>query len=144
MEIQEKINEYIESLDENKSIELLNLHQHILNLLPNSKLWFLDGKDENGKVVTNPNIGYGKYTIQYKNNTTKDFYQIGLSANTTGISIYIMGLEDKDYLPNIFGKTIGKAKVTGYCIKFKTVKEIDLSVLDKAIKYGVQQTSAKE
>lgn len=108
--------------------------------MPKCKLWFLDGKDAKGKVVTNPNIGYGIQTIKYADGKTKDFYQIGISANTTGISVYIMGLEDKKHLPETYGKTIGKASVTGYCIKFKTLKDIYIDILEVAIRDGVEQT----
>jgi hypothetical protein len=113
----------------------------MLQLLPKSKLWFLDGKDEKGKVVTNPNIGYGLQTMKYADGKTKDFYQIGISANTVGISVYIMGIGDKNYLPDTYGKTIGKANVTGYCIKFKTLKDINLDILEMAIRDGVKQTT---
>ena len=141
MNIQEQIKEYIDSQNESKSADIQILHQKFLQVLPKGKLWFLDGKDDNGKVITNPNIGYGEFTIHYKDGSTKEFYQIGISGNTTGISVYIMGLEDKKYLLNTFGKTIGKASVTGYCIKFKTLKDIDIDVLEEAIKYGIEQTS---
>jgi Domain of unknown function (DU1801) len=126
------------------------LHQQILKTLPKCKLWFLDGKNDKGKIITNPNIGYGFYTIKYADarpdgkggrGTSREFYQIGLSANTTGISVYIMGIEDKKYLPGTYGKTIGKASVTGYCIKFKTLKDINTDILIEAIKYGVEATT---
>ena len=117
------------------------LHQHILQALPKCKLWFLDGKDDKGKIVSNPNIGYGSYTIKYADGTTREFYQIGLSANTTGISVYIMGIKDKTYLPKTYGKKLGKASVTGYCIKFKALKDINTDVLQEAIRDGVEATS---
>ncbi|MBL7814852.1 MAG: DUF1801 domain-containing protein [Saprospiraceae bacterium] len=113
------------------------LHQLILKVLPECQLWFLDGKNSDGKTVSNPNIGYGLYTIKYADRTTKAFYQIGLSANTTGISIYIMGLEDKTYLAKTYGEKLGKASVSGYCIKFKTLKAINIDILESAIRYGV-------
>jgi hypothetical protein len=96
-----------------------------------------------GKVVSNPNIGYGEYTMKYADGGTQLFYQIGLSANTTGISIYIMGIKDKQYLAQTIGEKIGKASISGYCIKFKTIKKIDLSVLESAIKYGAAATAEK-
>ena len=143
MKIKEQIKAYIDSQDEPKRADMQTLHQHILQMLPKSKLWFLDGKDNKGKVVTNPNIGYGQFTIHYKDGSTKEFYQIGISSNTTGISVYIMGLEDKKYLPQNFGTTIGKATVTGYCIKFKTLKDIKIDILEEAIRYGVEQTDKR-
>ena len=141
MKVQEQINKYITSQPEPKRGEMQALHQYILQALPKTKLWFLDGKDDKGKIVSNPNIGYGSYHIKYADGTTKEFYQIGLSANTTGISIYIMGLRDRTYLAKTFGKKLGKASVTGYCIKFKTIKDIDMDILEEAIRYGVEVTS---
>ncbi len=142
MNVKEEIKKYITDQPEPKRSELQDLHQHVLKVLPKTKLWFLDGKDEKGKTVSNPNIGYGSYTIKYADGTTREFYQIGLSANTAGISVYIMGIEDKTYLPQTFGKKMGKASVTGYCIKFKKLKDINIDILEAAMRYGVEATNA--
>jgi hypothetical protein len=143
MNVKEQIKNYISSQPESKNMEMQALHQHILQVLPKCKLWFLDGKDDKGKIVSNPNTGYGSYNIKYADGTTREFYKIGLSANTTGISVYIMGISDKAYLAKTYGKKIGKASVTGYCIKFKTVKDINIDVLEAAIRYGVKATTEK-
>src|SRR5580698_1391425 len=141
MNLQKQITEYIATQSEPKRSDMQKLHHIILALMPTCKLWFLDGKDEKGKTVSNPNIGYGSQTIKYANGKTKEFYQIGISANTTGISVYIMGMDDKKYLAQTFGKRLGKASVTGYCIKFKTLADIQIDVLEQAIQYGVQESS---
>jgi len=140
MNVKEQIAAYIASQPEPKRSDMQELHKHILQVMPKCKLWFLDGKDEKGKTVSNPNAGYGSYTIKYADGTTRDFYQIGLSANTTGISVYIMGIKDKKYLANTYGKDLGKASVTGYCIKFKTIKDINIDILQEAIRDGVEIT----
>ncbi|AYN67357.1 DUF1801 domain-containing protein [Euzebyella marina] len=141
MGIQEQIKNYIASQPEPKRSDVEVLHNQILQVLPDAKLWFLDGKDDKGKIVTNPQIGYGLQTIKYANGKTKEFFQVGISANTTGISVYIMGIENKKYLPETYGKTIGKASVTGYCIKFKKLKDINIATLEEAIRDGVEQTT---
>lgn len=138
MNVQEQINEYITSQPESKRNDMRELHEFMLNVLPGCKLWFDNGKNSDGKTVSNPNIGYGLYTIKYADGKTREFFQVGLSANTTGISVYILGIKDKSYLPQTFGKEIGKAKITGYCIKFKTLKDINIDVLEAAIRYGVK------
>ena len=143
MNTKEQIKQYITSQSEPKRNDMQELHQHILQALPKCKLWFLDGKDEKGKIVSNPNIGYGSYSIKYADGTTREFYQIGLSANTTGISVYILGIEDKKYLANTYGKKLGKASVTGYCIKFKVLKDINIDILQAAIRYGVEASNRK-
>ena len=134
MNIQEQIEKYIDSQPEPKRRDMQTLHDTILQIIPEGKLWFLDGKNSEGKTVSNPSIGYGFYTIKYADGTTKDFYQIGLSANSTGISVYILGVEDKKYLAETYGSKIGKASVSGYCIKFKTLKDVNVDVLEAAIK----------
>lgn len=137
MTIPAQIDTYIASQPEPKRSELQALHDLVLQVSPSCQLWFSDGKNSDGKIVSNPNIGYGAYTIQYADGTSREFYQIGLSANTTGISVYIMGIKDKTYLAATFGDTIGKASVTGYCIKFKTLKHINLDVLEAAIRLSI-------
>ena len=141
MSTKDQIKNYIESQPESKRNDMQQLHKFILQLLPRTTLWFLDGRNNENKIVTNPNIGYGKYSIKYADGSTKDFYQVGMSANTSGISVYIMGIKDKTFLANAYGKKIGKASVTGYCIKFKHLKDINMEVLADAIKYGVDAST---
>jgi len=140
MDVQEQIKEYISSQPEPKRSEMQELHQRILQTLPGCKLWFDNGKNSENKTVSNPTIGYGLQIIQYADGKTRDFFQIGLSANTTGISVYILGIKDKTYLAQTYGKELGKASVTGYCIKFKTLKDINMDVLEAAIRYGAEHT----
>jgi hypothetical protein len=143
MNVQEQIKEYITSQPEPKRSDMHALHRIILQVMPACKLWFLDGKNSENKTVSNPNIGYGSYTIKYADGTSREFYQIGLSANTTGISVYILGLDDKTYLAKTYGKELGKASVTGYCIKFKTLKDINIDILEAAIRYGFDAQNEK-
>jgi hypothetical protein len=133
MNVQDQIAGYIAGLPEPKREEIEALHRRIVGLAPNARLWFLDGRNDDGKIVANPNIGYGAYTVRYASGATREFFRIGLSANTTGISVYVMGLEDKTYLARTYGPKLGKAKVTGYCVKFRSLKDIDPTVLDDMI-----------
>ncbi|MFC5743588.1 DUF1801 domain-containing protein [Dyella tabacisoli] len=140
MNVRSQIKDYIAAQPEPKRSDMQELHDIILGIMPTCKLWFLDGKDENGRVVSNPNIGYGVQTIKYADEKTREFYQIGISSNTTGISVYIMGIKDKSYLAEKYGKNIGQAKVTGYCIKFRTLRNIDIDILADAMRYGIEHT----
>lgn len=137
MNVEERIREYLDSLPEPKKGEMIELHRWMLEQFPGRQLWFEDGKNAEGKVVSNPSIGYGAYTIQYADGSSREFFRIGLSANTSGISVYIMGLDDKTYLAKTFGDSIGKATVTGYCIRFKKIGDIRLETLLAAIQSGM-------
>lgn len=138
MTVQAQIKAYITSQPEPKRSDMQALHQIILRVKPECKLWFLDGKDGENKTVSNPNIGYGLHVIKYADGKTREFYQIGLSGNKTGISVYILGINDKTYLAKTYGKKIGKASVTGYCIKFKMLKDINIEILESAIRLGFE------
>ena len=143
MTVKEQIADYIASQPEPKRSDLQELHRLLLQVLPGFKLRFLDGKNSEGKIVSNPNVGYGSYTMKHADGTTREFYQVGLSANTAGISVYILGIDDETYLAKTYGKTLGKASVTGYCIKFKKLKDINLPVLEAAIRYGLGASGKK-
>jgi hypothetical protein len=142
MTVQDQIAEYLAAQPEPKRSEMLELHGIVQKMMPDCRLWFLDGKDDSGRTVSNPNIGYGTQARQYADGKAREFYQIGISANTTGISVYLMGLDDKKYLADHFGKKIGRASVTGYCIKFRKLKDVNIDVLMDAIRYCIDQTRA--
>src|SRR5258706_6248550 len=143
MNVQGQIKEYITSQPELKRSDMQALHRIILQVMPACKLWFFDGKNSENKTVSNPNIGYGFQTIKYADGKTREFYQIGMSANNTGISVYILGIEDKKYLAQTYGKALGKTSVTGYCIKFKTLKDINIEILEAAIRNGFEAQNEK-
>ena len=131
---------YISGLSGLKQFEMNQLHELVLRIAPGILLWFLDGKNAEGKVVSNPNIGYGELLLSYADGSSREFYQVGLSANTTGISVYIMGIDDKTYLAKNYGERLGKASISGYCIKFKTLKDIHTDVLEEVIKDRFEST----
>lgn len=143
MNVQRQIKDYIAGQPGPKRLDMQELHRIILEMKPGCELWFLDGKNSENKTVSNPNIGYGHHIMKTAGGKTREFYRIGISANTTGISVYILGLEDKTYLAKTYGKKLGKASVTGYCIKFKSLKDIDVETLTAAIRYGFEAQDRK-
>ena len=138
MNVREQIKRYIASQPEPKGSDMRKLHRLTLRVSPECKLWFFDGKDSKNHTVSNPTIGYGFHTMKYANGKMREFFRIGLSGNKTGISVYILGLKDKKYLAKTYGKKIGNASVTGYCIRFKALKDIDIDTLEAAIRYGLE------
>ena len=141
MDVRAQIDDYLATQPERKRGDMHALHLMMLRVIGDGRLWFLDGKDETGRTVSNPNIGYGLQTIAYSDGRTREFYQIGLSANKAGISVYIIGLDDKTYLAKTYGADLGTASVTGYCIKFSALRNINLDVLEAAVRDGITRTS---
>jgi len=141
MSVQEEIKKYIASQPEPKRGDIQELHQLTLRVSPECKLWFFDGKNSKNQTVSNPTIGYGFHTTKYASGKSREFFQIGVSGNKTGISVYILGLKDKKHLAKTYGKKLGKASVTGYCIRFKALKDINIDTLEAAIRCGLAAQS---
>jgi hypothetical protein len=141
MTAQDQIDEYLDVQPDAKRDDMRVLHHMVQQIIPGGRLWFLDGRNEAGKVVSNPSIGYGSRTTKYADGKTREFYQIGISANTTGISVYILGIDDKTYLARTYGKDLGKATVSGYCVKFKRLADVNVAVLESAMRFGVSATN---
>lgn len=137
MDTEERIEAYLAGQPQPKQADLRQIHARVLAEFPGCRLWFNDGTDEAGKVVANPTIGYGGYTIRYADGSSREFFRIGLSATTAGISVYVLGLDDTTYLARTFGPSIGKASVTGYCIRFRRLAVIDADALQVAIRHGM-------
>lgn len=131
--VETRIAAYLAGLPGTRQADLRALHARVQALLPGAPLWFLDGRNAEGKVVSNPNIGYGTFQKTYAGGTSRPFYKVGISANSSGLSVYLMTIGDRAYLARTYGASVGKAVVTGYCIKFRSLGNVDLPTLDTAI-----------
>ncbi len=49
-----------------------------------------------------------------------------------------MGIKDRTILSKMYAKKLGKATVTGYCIKFKSTKDIHTNILKDAIEFWLE------
>jgi hypothetical protein len=76
MNIPEQIDAYINSQPEPKRSDMEELHRIILEIMPGCKLWFFDGKNSENKTVSNPNIGYGLYTMKYTDGKPGSFIKL--------------------------------------------------------------------
>lgn len=99
---------------------------------PDLQATFHDGKDEIGKQITNPIHGFGAFEQTYANGEKKTHFQIGVAQTKSGISIYLLGIRGKMDLP-VACMALGKAKVTGYCISYKKMADLNLGVLKNVL-----------
>lgn len=134
VDVHGQIGEYLTSIPARKKGDMVTLHELASRISTGKRLWFFDGKDANDKTVSNPTIGYGFYTIQYANGSTREFFRVGLSANSTGISVHMIGIKEKTFLQQTYGEEPGKATVTGYCIKFRKLQDVNIDVLERAMR----------
>jgi hypothetical protein len=103
---------------------------------------YYDGKNKEGKQVSNPTIGFGTYMHRYADGSMGPMFRLGISSNSVGFSIYVLGLKDKTSLKERFATVIGKAKVTGYCLQFKKLSDLNASVLLEFLQFGLIESNA--
>jgi hypothetical protein len=125
MSTAEKISHHLATLSLEKSAELSRLYQLIHGEIKSKDNHFFDGKNEQGKVIANPTIGFGQCRLTYSDGSFQDTFRLGISANSAGLSIHILGLKDKKFLVDFLGTRLGKAKITGYAIRFGKMRHID-------------------
>jgi hypothetical protein len=138
MTITNRVENHFQNLTFTKEEALRALYQLIREEIPQAELHFFDGLNEEGKVVTNPTIGFGKSRIYYTNGSFQDTFRIGICATSAGLSIHILGLKDKNFLNEFLGTRLGKAKITGYAIRFGKMSDIDEGVLRELVRIVVK------
>ncbi len=134
MKIEEQIDHHLNALPKEKGDELRLLFDIIRNEIPKAQLHFFDGKNAEGKVVANPTIGFGNCRLHYADGRHQDTFRLGISANSTGLSIHILGLKDKIFLTEFLGTRLGKVKITGYAIRCRRMSEIEEGVLRELVR----------
>lgn len=107
---------------------------------PHLERSFHDEKNEHSKQVSNPTYGFGSFEHTYAKGEVKIHFQIGVAATSSGISFYLLGIRGKLNLPHLC-VGLGKAKVTGYCIRFKNFAELDQQILKKVLSETLQLTN---
>jgi hypothetical protein len=133
MNDQQQIEAWIAEQHPRKREEMQWLHRRIVGMSPDCKLRFVSGRNDEGKVVANPSVGYGSQTRRYADGEVREFYRVGVSGNTAGLSVYLLRIEDKTYLARTYGGKLGKAKITGYCISFRRLTDVNVALLEEAI-----------
>jgi hypothetical protein len=76
-------------------------------------------------------IGYGDYTYQRSDKKTVDWFIIGLAPQKNYNSIYINASDDGGYLIQRYADRLGKVKVRGAALTFKSADDLDLDVLEE-------------
>lgn len=85
-------------------------------------------------------VGYGSYTYQYASKHSGTAPLVAFSPRKAGISLYVMArIPENEVLVN----QLGKCKQGKGCIQIKSIKQIDLSVLEKMIRATMQYLQQK-
>lgn len=115
--------EYIAGVEEPKRQELQLLHDLVRKTVPSFEPVMIAGV-----------MGYGQFHYKGKSKSCEgEWFRVGLSANKTGISIYICAGDEKGYFPEQVRDQLGKANVGRSCIRFKKLADINLDVVEELL-----------
>jgi hypothetical protein len=115
--------EYIEIVPELRKQDIQALHTLIKKTVPKLKPRILYGM-----------IGYGAYRYRYASGREGDWCLVALASQKNYISVYVSCAENGKYLAEIYKDKLPKASIGKSCIRFKALKDIDLSVFIEIIK----------
>ena len=125
--------EYISSISEPRRQEVKEIHELIKKAVPSLKPHILSGM-----------IGYGTYRYRYASGKEGEWSLIALANQKNYISIYICSLENGKYIAEGYKDKLPKASIGKSCIRFKSLKDIDLSILTEIIKKAQKAGGASE
>lgn len=115
--------EYIESIPEPRRQDVEKIHTLIQKTVPSLTPHILSGM-----------IGYGTYHYRYASGREGDWSLICLASQKNYISVYICCVENGQYLAEGYKDKLPKASIGKSCIRFKSLSDIDLSILSEIIK----------
>ncbi len=123
------IKEYIDSIEEPRKSEIIELDKFIQNVVPDLKPHFAINM-----------IGYGSFHYKSKSGREGDWPVISLASQKNYISVYLCSVIDGKYVAETYSKNFGPKVSTGKsCIRFKKLEDIDLNVLKEAIEKGAKK-----
>lgn len=113
---------YIAAIPEPRRQDVETIHALIQKIAPELTPHILSGM-----------IGYGTYHYRYASGKEGDWSLIALASQKNYLSIYICALENGNYIAEQYKEKLPKANIGKSCIRFKTVGDIDLSILKEII-----------
>lgn len=115
--------EYIAGVSEPRKQDVAQLHELIQKTVPALKPHIMSGM-----------IGYGTYHFRYASGKEGDWSLICLANQKNYISLYICSIEDGTYIAEQYKDKLPKASIGKSCIRFKSLKDVDIAMLTEIIK----------
>ena len=121
------VKEYIDSIEEPRKSQIIELHEFIQKCAPDLKVWLY------GQI-----IGYGTYHYKTKSGQEGDWMILGLSNRKNYISVYACAADGHEYVAEKNKDILGKASIGKSCIRYKKMEDIDWKGLEKTLKEAVK------
>lgn len=114
--------EYIAAIPEPRRHEFETIHRLIQKTIPTLRPRILSGM-----------IGYGTYHYRSKSGREGDWSLVALASQKNYISVYVCSVEKDKYIAETYKDKLPQASIGKSCIRFKKLKDIDLSILTQII-----------
>ena len=125
--------EYLATLPEPRRQEMEEIHGFIQKTVPTLTPHILSGM-----------IGYGTYHYRYASGKEGDWSLIALASQKNYISVYVCSVESGKYIAEEYKDKLPKASIGKSCIRFKSIKDIDLTILAEILKKAEKTGGAGE
>lgn len=123
--------EYLASLPEEVGADMTALHERIKAALPDHERCLWTGVFWGGSEQTI--IGYGDMSYVRSDKKRVEWFLVGLARQKNYYSVYVNAVDGRRYLAEAYAGRLGKAKVGKSSISFRTLADIELTVLSELI-----------
>ena len=96
MDVQKQIEEHLSGHAEPKRSDLRQLHDMILRINPTAKLWFLDGKNDEGKVVARVDYSEKRQLYEIRAYDASGSQRVIYTEETSDPALSIVGFAEKE------------------------------------------------
>lgn len=123
---------YIDSLPGDRQDAIQTLHDKIVKIFKGQTVQMWEGIFWGGSEQKI--IGYGDCVYINSKKQEVKWFVVGLTYQKNYISIYVVAVEDKEYVVEKYKAELGKAKTGKSVVSFKNLEDVNVDVLMKIIK----------
>lgn len=117
------IKEYIDSIEEPRRSQIVELDSFIKKAVPTLKPQFAYNM-----------LGYGSFHYKSKSGREGDWPVVSLASQKNYISVYVCCIKNGTYLAEANKDNLGKVSVGKSCIRFKKVEDVNLDILKQILR----------
>ena len=125
------VDDYIQDLPDDRRDMVRAVHERVRAAVPDLEVRMWDRF-----------IGYRAYHYRYASGREGDWFPIGLANNKRYVSLYLCAVDEDGYLAEANADRLGKVDVGKSCIRFKTLDDLNLDVVDELCRRAAELVAA--
>ncbi|HEX8911676.1 MAG TPA: DUF1801 domain-containing protein [Humisphaera sp.] len=117
--------DYIAALPEGRRQDVRALHDLIVATVP--KL---------APCMVGSTLGFGPFHYRYASGREGDTAIVCVASQKNHISMYVCSADETGYIAERYREALPKADIGKSCVRFKTLADLDLTVVKKLLKHA--------